>query len=379
MVHTLVMQIKADLQKIILSLLSVTMLAGCAMNSSKERIFIAHRGVNMRYVAAGENSLEAIRLAKRAGFKAIETDVRLTADSVLVAMHDHTLRRTCLNLDGSRVDKTFEVKDFTMAELKSMFVLRSPKEEMCTQIPSLEEYLKVCKEEDMLVFIEPKLKDTTGRHYLDIMACADTIFGRGNYIITSNNFANGVIRDSLGITDVPLMGILYQTTYENIALKPDVIMAISTSQFEPDAYVANVARSKADGLLTESHADSFERFDMINNADIDYVSTDFLAPDWHGQGKVLMQIKGRGLAKAGKASEICASMSTVPFGAIYLEMEFKGSAKVALANQEFEIKADGLRYIRHQIMLSDMCPLFCLSDMSEDFVVKKITVRVVEF
>lgn len=333
----------------------------------------------MRYVAAGENSLEAIRLAKRAGFKAIETDVRLTADSVLVAMHDHTLRRTCLNLDGSRVDKTFEVKDFTMAELKSMFVLRSPKEEMCTQIPSLEEYLKVCKEEDMLVFIEPKLKDTTGRHYLDIMACADTIFGRGNYIITSNNFANGVIRDSLGITDVPLMGILYQTTYENIALKPDVIMAISTSQFEPDAYVANVARSKADGLLTESHADSFERFDMINNADIDYVSTDFLAPDWHGQGKVLMQIKGRGLAKAGKASEICASMSTVPFGAIYLEMEFKGSAKVALANQEFEIKADGLRYIRHQIMLSDMCPLFCLSDMSEDFVVKKITVRVVEF
>ena len=28
----------------------------------------------MRYVAAGENSIEAIRLAKRAGFKAIETD-----------------------------------------------------------------------------------------------------------------------------------------------------------------------------------------------------------------------------------------------------------------------------------------------------------------
>ena len=266
-----------------------------------------------------------------------------------------------------------------MAELKSMFVLRSPKEEMRTQIPSLEEYLKVCKEEDMLVFIEPKLKDTTGRHYLDIMACADTIFGRGNYIITSNNFANGVIRDSLGITDVPLMGILYQTTYENIALKPDVIMAISTSQFEPEAYAANVARSKADGLFTESHADSFERFDMINNADIDYVSTDFLAPDWHGQGKVLMQIEGRGLAKACKASETCGSMSSVHFGAIYLEMEFKGSAKVALANQEFEIKADGLRCIRHQIMLSDMCPLFCLSDMSEDFAVKKITVRVVEF
>ena len=359
-------------------LLSAFVLAGCFENNS-ERIFIAHRGVNMRYVAAGENSIEAVRLAKRAGFKAIETDVRLTADSVLVAMHDHTLRRTCLNLDGSRVDKTFEVKDFTMAQLKSQFVLRSPKEEMRSQIPTLEEYLKVCKEEDLLVFIEPKLKDTTGLHYLDIMACADTIFGRGNYIITSNNFANGVIRDSLGITDVPLMGILYQTTYEDIALKPDVIMAISTSRFEPEAYAANVVRSKADGLQTESHADNFERFDMINNADIDYVSTDFLAPDWHGQGKTQMLQKGRGLKKALKISEICSTMPEVVFGAIYLDMEFTGSVKVLLADQEFDMTAASLRQIRHQVLLSDATPVFALSDMSDDFDVKRITVRVVEF
>ena len=72
----------------------------------------------MRYAAAGENSLEAIRLARRAGFQAIETDVRLTSDSVLVVMHDHSLRRTCLNPDGSRVDKSFKVKDFTMEQLK---------------------------------------------------------------------------------------------------------------------------------------------------------------------------------------------------------------------------------------------------------------------
>ena len=355
------------------------MLAGCVENAPKERLFIAHRGVNMRYVAAGENSLEAIRLAKRAGFKAIETDVRLTADSVLVAMHDHTLRRTCLNPDGSRVDKSFKVADFTMEQLKRDFVLRSPKQEMRTQIPTLEEYLKVCKEEDLLVFIEPKLKDTTGLHYLDIMACADTIFGRGNYIITSNNFANGVIRDSLGITDVPLMGILYQTTYEDIALKPDVIMAISTSRFEPEAYAANVARSKADGLQTESHADNFERFDMINNADIDYVSTDFLAPDWHGQGETLAIIKGKGINKARKASETCAAMSTVPFGAIYLEMEFAGSADVELADQKFPIASGTPRHIRHQILLSDMLPKFELSEMSDDFDVRKISIRVVEF
>ena len=367
------------MMKLYAFVLFALMLAGCVENTPKERVFIAHRGVNMRYVAAGENSLEAIRLAKRAGFKAIETDVRLTADSVLVAMHDHSLRRTCLNPDGSRVDKSFKVADFTMEQLKRDFVLRSPKQEMRTQIPTLEEYLKVCKEEDLLVFIEPKLNDPTGCHYLDIMACADTIFGRGNYIITSNNFANGVIRDSLGIKDVPLMGILYQTTYEDIALKPDVIMAISTSRFEPEAYAANVARSKADGLQTESHADNFERFDMINNADIDYVSTDFLAPDWNGQGKTLALVKGKGMKKVQKASETCAAMSIVPFGAIYLEMEFTGSADVELADQKFPIASGTPRHIRHQILLSDMLPVFELSEMSDDFDVRKFSIRVVEF
>lgn len=349
------------------------------MNAPEQRIFIAHRGVNMRYVAAGENSLEAIRLAKRAGFKAIETDVRLTADSVLVAMHDKTLRRTCLYPDGSRVDKSLKVSDFTIEQLRNDFVLRSPKEEMRTQIPTLEEYLKVCKEEGLLVFIEPKLKDPSGRHYLDIIACADTIFGRGNYIVTSNNFANGVIRDTLGITDVPLMGILYQTTYEDIAAKHDVIMAISTSQFDPDAYAENVARSKADGLYTESHADSFERFDMINNAEIDYVSTDFLAPDWHGQGEVLLHHKGRSKTKALKISEACKNLSAVPFGAIYLEMQFTGSAKIRLAEQEFTVESEDDRCIRHQVMLSGAQPEFGLTEMSEDFSIKNVMIRVVGF
>ena len=156
-------------------------------------------------------------------------------------------------------------------------------------------------------------------------------------------------------------------------------MAISTSRFEPEAYAANVARSKADGLQTESHADNFERFDMINNADIDYVSTDFLAPDWHGQGETLAIIKGKGINKAQKASETCAAMSTVPFGAIYLEMEFTGSADVKLADQKFPIASGTPRQIRHQILLSDMLPVFELSEMSEDFDVRKFSIRVVEF
>ena len=69
--------------------------AGCTgTEEDAVRHFIAHRGATMRCTLAGENSREAVRLAARAGFDCIETDVRWTSDSVLVAVHDATLART---------------------------------------------------------------------------------------------------------------------------------------------------------------------------------------------------------------------------------------------------------------------------------------------
>ena len=39
------------------------------------------------------------------------------------------------------------------------------------------------------------------------------------------------------------------------------------------------------------HADNFNRFAMINNNEIDYISTDFLAPDLKDNSLLLMIIK----------------------------------------------------------------------------------------
>ncbi|GMA89878.1 glycerophosphodiester phosphodiesterase [Homoserinibacter gongjuensis] len=66
------------------------------------RRFIAHRGVHLGFTIAGENSLEAVALARRAGFACIETDVRLSSDGELVVMHDETLNRTAALADGTR-------------------------------------------------------------------------------------------------------------------------------------------------------------------------------------------------------------------------------------------------------------------------------------
>ena len=254
----------------------------------RKRVFIAHRGVNMRSTVAGENSLEAIRLAKAAGFGAIETDVRLSADGALVVMHDSTLNRTCLHADGTPLSEPVAVAGKTLRELRSDYILKAADPARRTRIPTLEEYLAECARNGLYTFIEPKLYDPTGRHYRDIVAAADAALGRDRYVVTSNNRANDVIRRT-GIDDVRLMGILYQTTFERIEALGDVIVAVSATRFDEADYSRQVARVKAAGLMCESHADKFVHFDRINRHDIDFVSTDFLAPDYHGQGRLLAE------------------------------------------------------------------------------------------
>ena len=54
----------------------------------------AHRGLHSEDKTVPENSLEAFRLAGRAGYGA-ELDVQLTKDGKVVVFHDDTLDRVC--------------------------------------------------------------------------------------------------------------------------------------------------------------------------------------------------------------------------------------------------------------------------------------------
>ncbi|GHV02868.1 hypothetical protein FACS1894159_11830 [Bacteroidia bacterium] len=341
------------------------------------RHFIAHRGATMRCTLSGENSREAIRFAARAGFDCIETDVRYTCDSVLVAVHDANLARTFTYNDGRPVPGEIAVSDVSHAQLRDNFVLKATRPEYRTRALTLEEFCTECHRCGLRIFIEPK-KVTPDWVCREMIAIADRVFGRGGYVITSNNDANDHIRFEMGITDIPLMGILYQSSYEHISSLGGVVMAISTTRFEKEDYFANVLRAKADGLETESHADDFEHFDMVNSAGIDYVSTDLLAPDYRGQGETLYLSKGGDAAKI--ASESAAAAKKIEFGAIYLDMKWYGSATVTLSSQTFVLpEAKSLRHARHQLMVFDAVPAFEITAPSEDFRIKDISLRIVRF
>ena len=116
--------------------------------ATKAPIVIAHRGFSSEYP---ENTVTSFEAAVSAGFNYIELDIHLTADSVIVVMHDETVNRTT-NGEGN-------IRDLYLEEIKSLdagswFDSNSPSE----QVPTLKEIL-VKFENRVHIFVEIKSEE----------------------------------------------------------------------------------------------------------------------------------------------------------------------------------------------------------------------------
>jgi glycerophosphoryl diester phosphodiesterase len=95
----------------------------------------AHRGVH--HAGCPENSISAIKLAIELGADIVELDVRVTADSAAVLMHDETIDRTT-NSKG-------RVEDYTLAGLRE-FSLKKPDGTLTDEsIPTFTEALELIR------------------------------------------------------------------------------------------------------------------------------------------------------------------------------------------------------------------------------------------
>ncbi|MBR6115109.1 MAG: hypothetical protein IKQ10_08010 [Oscillospiraceae bacterium] len=121
---------------------------------------IAHRGFS---AAAPENTLPAYILAAREGFYYVETDICFTADGVPVCLHDDTIDRTS--------NGTGYIGDLTLEELRQYdFGSWKSSEYEGTRIPTLEEFLLLCRELGLFPYLE--LKETgnyTGAQIRDLV------------------------------------------------------------------------------------------------------------------------------------------------------------------------------------------------------------------
>ncbi len=110
-------------------------------------LFIAHRGASS---LAPENSLPAFRLAGEYGYWGAECDASVTKDGVWVLMHDQTVDRMT-NGRGP-------VGGFTLEEIRKFRIDAGANGRFYTdlQVPTLEEFLQICKAYDMTPVVEIK-------------------------------------------------------------------------------------------------------------------------------------------------------------------------------------------------------------------------------
>jgi Glycerophosphoryl diester phosphodiesterase len=109
-------------------------------------LLIAHRGASGH---APENTLAAFKKAVSLGATFIETDLQLTRDTRLVAIHDETVNRTT-NGKGA-------VHDMTLAEIRRLDAGSWFGSEFAGErLPTLDEILDFAKKHDVVFYLELK-------------------------------------------------------------------------------------------------------------------------------------------------------------------------------------------------------------------------------
>ena len=134
-----------------------------AAPSHDDIIMIGHRGYSSRY--PDNTKISFIEAAKH-GSKGVETDVRRTSDGVYVLSHDSEAEFA----DGT----TLRITESTYADLTAK-PLKNDKSDDVAYLCTLREYLEVCKEYDMICFVELK-GDYTDEQLQEIFGEVETYY-----------------------------------------------------------------------------------------------------------------------------------------------------------------------------------------------------------
>jgi glycerophosphoryl diester phosphodiesterase len=117
---------------------------------------IIHRGCGEDQIAP-ENTIPGFIWGKKAGFDYAETDIRYTSDGVAVLLHDASINRTARNSDGTEITGTVNIASITYAQaLTYDFGIYKGQEYAGTKIPTLEEFIVLCKNINLHAVLELK-------------------------------------------------------------------------------------------------------------------------------------------------------------------------------------------------------------------------------
>ncbi|MCU1342982.1 MAG: hypothetical protein JWN92_2405 [Candidatus Acidoferrum typicum] len=129
---------------------------------------VAHRGASGH---APENTMAAFRRAVEMGARFIETDLHLTRDARVVAMHDSTLDRTT---NGHGLVDSLALTEVRALDAGSWFASPSAESFAGERVPTLNEILQFAKKEDVIFYLEIKSDATWGVEHAVVASLRDT-------------------------------------------------------------------------------------------------------------------------------------------------------------------------------------------------------------
>lgn len=128
---------------------------------------IAHRGASGQ---APENTMAAFRLAVEQGARFIETDLQITRDARIVAIHDSTLDRTT---NGKGEVHVLPLEQVRMLDAGAWVGARDGKSFAGERVPTLEEILDFAKQHDVIFYLEIKSGLAWGVEHAVVAALRD--------------------------------------------------------------------------------------------------------------------------------------------------------------------------------------------------------------
>lgn len=174
------------------------------LKTQQQVTLVAHRGYR---AVAPENTTAAFEEAGKAGFWGAECDIYRTADGVWIVSHDTNSYRM--------MDKTVNIEKKNYDELMTHKVDNGSNIENYPDLSycSLEDYLKICKEYNMVAVIELKGKNNT-EHYDEIIDLVNQYDVEAVYI--SFHFEN--MQKIRALTDAPVYFLTSEISDEDIEL-----------------------------------------------------------------------------------------------------------------------------------------------------------------
>lgn len=143
----------------------------------KDICMIAHRGHSAKFPG---NTEPAFLSAVKNGSGGIETDIRITADGVFVANHNDDV----VFKDGT----SLMVKDATFAELTAK-PIKNDKTKDDIYICTFERYLEICRDNNLICFIELK-GEYTDEQIHDVFTLASEVYDLKMCQLQSFEFEN---------------------------------------------------------------------------------------------------------------------------------------------------------------------------------------------